>query len=210
MRKRVKVEGRTEQVSVSMALGQIRRSDIAVLVVDAALGPSEQDQRIAGAITEAGRAIVIALNKSDLLGGGAVAGLRDKMRDEMHFLDYAPTVLVSALRGEGLGDLMAAVDSAAEQHERRVSTSEINKFFADVCEVHPPPTQRGRAVRVHYMTQGGVRPPTFLLWTNHPRYLVDSYRRFLVNQLRKRYGFAGTPLRLIVKRKRKQRRGEGA
>lgn len=208
MRKRVKVEGRTEQVSVSMALGQIRRADIGVLVVDATLGPSEQDQRIAAAITEAGRAIVIALNKSDLLGAGAAAALRDKMRDEMHFLDYAPTVLLSALRGDGLGGLMAAIDGAAEQHGRRVSTAEINKFFADVCESHPPPTQRGRAVRVHYMTQGGVRPPTFLLWTNHPRYLLDSYRRFLVNQLRKRYGFEGTPLRLIVKRKRKNRRGE--
>jgi GTP-binding protein len=205
MRRRAKIEQRTEQISVSMALGQIRRADVAVLVIDASEGPSEQDQRISRAITESGRAVVVALNKADLLGAGDAARLERQLDDELHFLDFAPTVKMSALRGEGLGAMMSAVDDAAAEHERRVSTAELNQFFADVCETHPPPTQRGRVVRVHYMTQGGTRPPTFLVWANQPRYLADSYKRYLVNQLRKRYGFAGTPIRLIVKAKKKVR-----
>jgi len=203
IRRRSRVGERTEQVSVSMALGQIRRADVAVMVVDATEGPSEQDQRISGAILDAGRALVIALNKRDLLDTRGVSKVQRQAADELHFLAFAPTVMLSALRGDGLGDLMAAIDDVAAERERRIPTAELNRFFADVCETHPPPTQKGRSVRVHYITQGGVRPPTFLLWANHPRYLAASYRRFLVNQLRKRYGFAGSPVRVVVKNKKK-------
>ena len=95
-----------------------------------------------------------------------------------------------------------------KEHRRRVSTGELNQFFAEVCETHPPPTQSGRSVRIHYLTQGAIRPPTFILWANRPQYLAESYKRFLVNQLRKRYGFKGSPIRLVVKRKKQNRRGD--
>jgi GTP-binding protein len=204
MRRPSRIEARTEQLAVSMAIGQSRRARCVVLVIDAAEGPSEQDQRVAGAITDAGRAVVIALNKIDLLPAGGAAALARKLDDELHFLSFAPRIEVSALRGEGLAELMQAVDAAAAQHARRIPTAEINRFFAEVCETHPPPTQRGHSVRVHYITQGGVRPPTFVVWANQPRYLAESYKKFLLNQLRVRYGFEGTPLRLVVKAKKKR------
>jgi GTP-binding protein len=216
MRKRARIEDRTEKVSVSMALGQIRRADVVALVIDAELGPSEQDARIAREAFDAGRAIVLVLNKIDLVDRGAVKALEQELADELHFLDFAPRVMTSATRGEGLGELMKQIDAAAVEHRRRVPTAELNRFFAEVCETHPPPTQSGRSVRVHYLTQGGVAPPTFLLWVNRPKDLAASYQRYLVNQLRKRYGFRGTPVRVVAKAKVKvrlaskpQRRGRG-
>jgi GTPase len=208
MRRRPRIEERAEQVSVSMAMGQIRRADLVVLVVDAVLGPTEQDARIARAAADAGRALVIALNKMDQLGPSAGAELRDKLRDELEFVSFAPVVMLSALRGDGIGALMAQVDQAAIAHRQRVPTAELNQFFAQVCETHPPPTHRGRSVRVHYLTQGGIQPPTFLLFANRPTHLAPTYKRFLVNQLRRRYGFAGTPVRIVVKGKGKGSAGQ--
>ncbi|MBT8496126.1 MAG: hypothetical protein KJO07_23985, partial [Deltaproteobacteria bacterium] len=166
-----------------------------MLVVDAADGPSEQDARLGGLIEENGRAVVVALNKSDLLGGpGAAKEVMNKLADEVGFLKYAPSQLVSAVRGDGVLDLMDRVKEVREQHEKRISTADINKFYAEVCETHPPPVQSGRAVRISYVTQATSKPPTFLVFCNHPKYLAESYKRYLVNQLRKRYGFKGTPI----------------
>lgn len=206
IRRKGKIDADAEKIAVSMALGQIRRADVVVLVVDGSLGLSEQDARLAGAIEQNGRAVVVALNKSDLLDGpGAGKELRQQAADELHFISYAPYVLVSALRGEGLGKLMSEVDRVAAEHARRVSTGELNRFFAEVLETHPPPVHKGRAVRINYLTQGGVRPPTFLLWASRPDGVSPSYRRFIANQLRARYGFEGTPLRVIVKSKKRSK-----
>ncbi|HLU67888.1 MAG TPA: ribosome biogenesis GTPase Der [Kofleriaceae bacterium] len=207
IRRRARIEADTEKLSVSLALGQIERADVVVLVVDAAEGPSEQDARLAGLIEESGRAVVIALNKADLLSG-AGAGQRtlQAAADQFHFLRWAPRQLVSALRGDGLGELLDTVDRVAAQHRRRIPTSELNRFFAEVCETYPPASRGGKLVTVHYLTQGGVRPPTFLLWANRADLVDQAYRRFVVNQLRARYGLAGTPIRVVVKAKT---RGDG-
>jgi len=202
IRRRARVEGATEKLSVTLALAQIQRADVVVLVVDAHGGVSEQDARLAGIIEESGRAVVIALNKADLLAGpGAGRAVLGAVGDELHFLSYAPRQLVSALRGEGLGQLLARVDEAAAQSRRRISTSELNRFFAAVCERYPPTSRGGKLVTVHYLAQGGIRPPTFLLWANRADLVDEAYRRFVANQLRTRYGFAGTPLRVIIKAK---------
>jgi GTP-binding protein len=212
IRRKGKIDADAEKIAVSMALGQIRRADVIVLVVDGSIGLSEQDARLAGAIEQNGRAVVIALNKSDLLDGpGAGKELREQASDELHFISYAPYVHVSALRGEGLGKLMSEVDRVATEHKRRVTTGELNRFFAEVLETHPPPVYKNRAVRINYMTQGGIRPPTFLLWASRPDGVSPSYRRFIANQLRARYGFGGTPLRVIIKSKKrsKSKRAKG-
>ncbi len=202
VRRKARIDAQSERLAVSLALSQIERADVVVLVIDGAAGPSEQDARLAGAAEEKGRALVFALNKADLLTGpGAASALLGKASDELHFLPHVPRVLISALRGDGVGELMEKVDEVAAEHARRVPTAELNRFFAEVCETHPPPVQSGRPARIHYLAQGGVRPPTFLLWANQPKLLPESYRRFVANQLRKRYGFAGTPLRVIVKKK---------
>jgi len=209
IRRKVRGGDELEKISVAMARSQIRRSDVVVLVIDADEGPSEQDARLAGLIEEAGRAVVVALNKSDLLrGAGAAREVSAALAHEMKFLSFADHRIVSAKRGDGVLDLIDAVRAAAEQHRRRIPTGELNRFFADVCETHPPPVQSGRVVRIHYLTQATTRPPTFLLFANHPQYLAESYKRFLQNQLRARYGFRGTPLRINVKKKKSSSRDD--
>ncbi len=202
IRRKARIEADTEKLSVTLALGQIDRADVVVLVIDADDGASEQDARLAGLIEESGRAVVVALNKADLLpGAGAGKKVMAETAHELHFLGWARRVLISALRGDGLGALLDAVDKAAGQHRRRIATSELNRFFAEVCEQYPPTSRGGKLVTVHYLTQGGSEPPTFLLWANRADLVDDAYRRFVVNQLRSRYGFAGTPIRVVVKAK---------
>ena len=202
IRRKARVEEDVEKLAVTMALGQIERADVVVLVIDAALGPSEQDARLLGAAEDAGKAIVIALNKSDLLrGAAAVEAVRTATTDNFHFLTWAPSVLVSAERGDGVDKLMDTVAKVAIQHQRRITTAELNRFFAEVCETVPPPIWHGKSVRVYYLTQAAVGPPTFVLKASAPDGISPAYRRFLSNQLRKRYGFKGTPLRVFVRAK---------
>jgi len=200
IRRKAKIDADIEKIAVSMALGQIERADVAVLVIDAGIGPAEQDARIAGKIDEAGRALVIALNKSDLITGEAnKARLRELTKDTFHFLPWAPVVMLSAQRGDGVDRLLDLVDQVAKQHRSRVPTAQLNKFFADVIEEMPPPLHHGRAVRIHYISQVAVRPPTFVLWANTLEGLAPSYKRFIANRLREAYGFRGTPLRIFIK-----------
>jgi GTP-binding protein len=203
IRRKAKIDADIEKIAVSMALGQIERADVAVLVIDAAIGPAEQDARIAGKVEEAGRALVIALNKSDLVAGDAKkASLRELTADTFHFLSWAPTTMISAQRGDGVDKLLDLVDRAAAEHEKRIPTAQLNRFFAEVIEEKPPPLHHGRAVRIQYITQGATRPPTFILWTSAPEALAPSYKRFIVNRLRETYGFRGTPIRIFVKAKK--------
>jgi GTP-binding protein len=202
IRRKAKIDADVEKLAVTMALSQIERSDIVVLVIDAELGPAEQDARIAGMVEHAGRGLVIALNKSDLVAGDAAkAQLRELTKDTFHFLPWGPVVMLSAQRGDGVDRLLDLVDNVAREHKKRVQTAQLNRFFAEVIEEMPPPLHHGRAVRIHYLTQATTRPPTFVLWANTPDGLAPSYKRFLANRLRERYGFRGTPIRIAIKAK---------
>ncbi|HWO18669.1 MAG TPA: ribosome biogenesis GTPase Der [Kofleriaceae bacterium] len=207
IRRKSKIDADVEKIAVSMAIGQLDRADVVVLVIDAALGPAEQDARIAGMIEESGRALVIALNKSDAITSDEhKARLREQTHDTFHFLPWAPTVLLSALRGDGVDRLLDLVDRAAREHKKRVPTAQLNRFFAEVIQEKPPPLHHGRAVRVHYLTQATARPPTFVLWANAAEGLAPSYKRFIANRLRERYGFRGTPIRIAVKERKDRHR----
>jgi len=200
IRRKAKIDADVEKLAVTMALSQIERANIVVLVIDAELGPAEQDARIAGMVEQAGRGLVIALNKSDLVGNDAAkARLRELTKDTFHFLAWAPVVMLSAQRGDGVDRLLDLVDNVAREHQKRVPTAQLNRFFAEVIEEMPPPLHHGRAVRIHYLTQATSRPPTFVLWANTPDGLAPSYKRFLANRLRERYGFRGTPIRIAIK-----------
>ncbi|HEY1554828.1 MAG TPA: ribosome biogenesis GTPase Der [Kofleriaceae bacterium] len=200
IRRKAKIDEDIEKLAVTMALGQIERADVVVLVIDAGIGPAEQDARIAGKTEESGRALVLALNKSDLVAGDKrAAELREAMTETFHFMPWAPTTMLSAQRGDGVDRLLDLVDRVAVEHARRIPTAQLNRFFAEVVEERPPPLHHGHAVRVHYLTQVGIEPPTFVLWANHPDGLAPSYKRFLANRLRDSYGFRGTPLRIVVK-----------
>lgn len=209
IRRKSHIEEDIEKLSVSLALGQLERADVAVLVIDSQRGPSEQDARLAGIAEKHGCALVVALNKSDLVRGQEQKDeLSQAAEDTFHFLTWAPVHNMSATRGDGVDRLIGLIDKVAAEHQKRVTTSELNRFFAEVIETTPPPLHRGRAVRVHYLTQVASRPPTFVLWSNQPHAMAPSYKRFLVNQLRKRYGFLGTPIRLFLRNKAQPDEGE--
>jgi ribosome-associated GTPase EngA len=213
IRRKSKVEIEIEKIAVSMALGQIERADVVVLLIDAAAGPSEQDARLAGMIEERGKALILAINKADLVPSARQReALTQAITDNFHFLAWAPVVWLSAARGDGVDRLLDKIDQVAKQFRRRIPTAELNRFFAEVCEAMPPPIWRGKSARVYYLTQGRSAPPTFLLWTNNAEGLPPSYRRFVANRLRDRYGFLGTPLRVISKSKsqRDDERGRGS
>ncbi len=203
IRRKARIEVEIEKIAVSMAIGQVDRADVVVLVIDAELGPAEQDARIAGMVEEAGRALVIALNKSDRIGGTAKKdALKEATSETFHFLTWAPTVLLSAQRGDGVDKLLDLVDQVAKQHRKRIPTAQLNRFFAEVIEEMPPPLHNGRSIKINYITQARARPPTFVLWANKPDGLSQSYKRFLANRLRESYGFKGTPIRIATKEKK--------
>ena len=198
--------GPVESVSVLLARRAIADADVVVLVIDATLGAADQDGAIAGEAERAGRSVIIAVNKWDLMKGRGQdfpEEFDDKLRFNLKFLDFAPIVHISALTGERTPKLLEVVDKVMDERTRRVPTPELNRFLQEATAAHPMPSPGKTAVRILYGAQVGVAPPTFALFTNVATELHFSYERFLKNQLREKFGFLGTPIRLQV-RKRKR------
>ncbi|MEM6955807.1 MAG: ribosome biogenesis GTPase Der [Myxococcota bacterium] len=192
---RVKKYG-VEALSVYDAIRAMERSHAVVLMIDGEAGIGEQDAKIAGLAVDRGCALVIGLNKADRLDGDAVRAARQRVREILAFAPWAKVVTLSAKTGRGVNRLLAAAERAVASHRQRVTTSEVNRFFEEVLERHPPPTQKNRAPRLYYVTQAQTRPPVFVVVTNHPKYVHFSYQRYVVNQIRERFGFEGTPIRV--------------
>lgn len=193
-----------ESLSVLQAIRSIERSDIVVLMIDAEAGVGEQDAKIAGLANDRGRALVLALNKVDLLSREQQKKMMDRAREILAFVPWAPLVTVSALEGSGIGALLGRIEDAVTEHRKRVSTAELNRFFEEVLERHPPPTMHHRPVRLYYITQVSSAPPTLVVMTNEPKGVHFSYQRYVVNQVRKRFGFRGTPIRVRYRGKKKR------
>lgn len=201
---RVAKAGGVEAVSVLLARRAMERADVAVVVLDAVEGPTDQDAAIAGEADRAGCGIILAANKWDLVkarGGDAAREFDEALRLKMKFLDYAPVVHLSARTGERTPRLLELIDKVAEARRVRVPTAELNRFVEAVTAVHPPAGAGRRAVKVLYCAQTGVEPPTIVLFTNVATRLHFSYERFLINRLRESFGFVGTPIRLHVRRR---------
>ena len=206
---RVARSGQVESISVLLAKRSIESADIVVLIIDATQGATDQDAAIAGEADKAGRGIIIVANKWDLLkdrGADFVNIFDEALRRQLKFLDYAPILHISALTGERAPKLLETIDRVTESRKKRVKTPELNKFVAEVTAAHPPASPGRQHVRVLYAAQTGVAPPTFVFFTNVATKFHFSYERFLVNQLRERFGFEGTPIRFYV---RTRRRGSG-
>ncbi len=204
---RVASGGAVEMVSVAGAKRAIADADVVVLVVDAATGASDQDAAIGGEVDRAGRGIVIVANKWDLVKdrGPRYSEVFDEAtRHGMRFLDYAPILHISALTGERLPRLLETIDRIAETRRMRVPTPELNAFVEAVTAANPPVSPGRKHVRILYAAQIGVAPPSFVFFTNVATDLHFSYERFLVNQLRERFGFTGTPIRIQVRRRAKR------
>ncbi|HVC53812.1 MAG TPA: ribosome biogenesis GTPase Der [Stellaceae bacterium] len=202
MRRRARVEERLEQLSVADTLRSIRFAGTVVLVLDALMPFERQDLTIANLVAEEGRAIVLAANKWDAVPdkGAALARLRDRMTASLPHLEGVALVPVSGLTGLGLDALMQAVVAADVVWNRRLSTSALNRWLAAIQERHPPPVVGARRLRLRYMTQVNTRPPTFALFSSKPGELPDSYRRYLVNALRKDFELPGTPIRMMLRK----------
>jgi len=202
---KVKKEAGVEQLSVYQSIKAMERSHVTVLMIDAEGGVSEQDAKIAGLADDRGRALVIGLNKVDLLKGDERKRAIERTRDVLAFASWARVVPMSAKTGRGTRKLLEAIDEAVASHRQRVPTAEVNRFFEEVLDRHPPPTMKNRAVRLYYVTQAEVAPPTFVAVTNAPDYIHFSYQRYVINQLRERFGFDGSPIRVRYRSKKDRR-----
>jgi GTP-binding protein len=195
-----------EALSVLSAIRGIERAHVVILMCDPIEGVAEQDAKILGLAEERGRAMIVALNKSDLLSKADRVRAEESAREKLAFVPYVPIVHTSAKTGRGVAELFATIDQVRGAFLKRVSTGELNRFFEQVIEIKPPPTMGGRAPRLYYVTQAEVAPPTFVAMTNAPEAIHFSYRRFVTNQLRQHFGFEGVPVRVHYKARR--RRGE--
>jgi GTP-binding protein len=201
---RVAKSGQLESLSVILARRAIQKADVAVLVIDASIGPADQDGAIAGEAERAGCGIVIAANKWDLVKARGPAFYKTfdaELRRQLKFLEYAPILHISATTGERATKVLEAVDTVAAARSRRVPTGELNRFVQQITAEHPPKSPGRRAVRVLYAAQTGTEPPTFVFFTNVATEFHFSYQRYLVNRLREKFELAGTPIRLHVRRR---------
>jgi GTP-binding protein len=200
-----------ERGGALMAVRALERADVALLVVDAAEGPTDQDMRVAGLVRERGRPALIVANKWDLVKpreGRGGKGALDEIRERLRFLAEAPAVAVSARTGAGVERLFPLARTLVEASQRRVPTAELNRWLAEVTERHQPALgTRGahrRPLRFFYATQTAVAPPTFVLFCTDPAAIKESYRRYLENRLRETFALAGVPLRLRLRARRKE------
>ncbi|MBE5791719.1 MAG: ribosome biogenesis GTPase Der [Clostridiales bacterium] len=190
-----------ERFSVVRSLAAIDRCDVAVLVIDAKEGVSEQDSKIAGYIDEKGKAAMIVINKWDAVekDTGTLEKYTKEVREKLKFMSYAPVVFISALTGQRVDRILKMVKSVYEQTSRRVTTGLLNDILSDAQNALQPPATSGRRLRIYYATQQSVMPPTFVFFVNDETLMHFSYERYLENHFRKAFGFEGTPLRFILR-----------
>ncbi len=203
---RVASGGKVEMVSVLGARRAIADADVVALVIDASVGATDQDAAIGGEADRAGKGVVIVANKWDLVKTSQTTFVKTfdaELRQQVKFLDYAPILHISALTGERAPKVLETIDKVAEARRQRVPTPQLNKWLEGVTRANPPVSPGRKQVRILYAAQVGVAPPTFVFFTNVATTFHFSYERFLVNQLRERFGFAGTPIRVQVRRRAK-------
>ncbi|MBM7645308.1 GTP-binding protein [Scopulibacillus daqui] len=203
IRKRGKVYEKTEKYSVLRAQKAIEGSDVVLVVINGEEGIIEQDKKIAGYAHQAGRAIIIIVNKWDIVkkDNKTMENFKRKIRDHFQFLDYAPIVFLSALTKQRLHHLLPMIRTVSENHSLRVQTSLLNDVIMDATAMTPPPSDKGKRLKIYYATQVGVKPPTFVLFVNDPELLHFSYERYLENKIRDTFGFVGTPIKILTRKK---------
>jgi len=193
-----------ERYSVMRSLRAIDRADVVLMMINAAEGILEQDKKIAGYAHESGRAVVIVVNKWDIYpekDEKSTLRFTDELRRELGFLQYAPVLYLSALTGQRVNRVTELIRYVAEQHAMRIQTSVLNELIADALRVNPPPTIKGRQLKIYFMTQVDICPPKFIMFVNDTELMHFSYVRFIENRLRESFGFEGSPLKLIARKR---------
>ena len=205
IRRAGKVQGSIEYYTVLRAVRAMERADVALIVIDAADGLRDGDKRVAGFAHEAGRACVLVVNKWDLCRDQSIKDFSEQIRRQIPFLDYSPIVFVSALEGTGVPAVIDTALDAASNHALRIATGELNRILQEAADLHPY-CRKGRDLKIRYATMSGVRPPTIIVFVNDTALAHFSYARYLENRIRKEYSYEGTPLRLIFRQARKERK----
>ena len=203
MRKKSKVNDRVEQFSVLRATMAIDRCDVCLILIDANEGVTEQDTKVAGLAHEAGKASIIVVNKWDSVekDDKTMDRMKADVRNGLAFMPYAPVLFISALTGQRVNKLFGMINHVCEQSMLRVRTGTLNSVLADATTRVQPPTDRGRRLKIYYMTQVGIQPPTFVVFCNDAKLFHFSYQRYLENQIRNTFGLEGTPVRLVIRAK---------
>ena len=203
IRRQSKIFDRIEKYSVLRAHAAVERADVCLLLIDATEGITDQDEKIAGIAHEAGKATIIVVNKWDLVekDNNSVKEFTDKIRTSLSYMPYAPILFISAKTGQRLPKLFEFINYVNEQAALRVSTGMLNDVLSEAITRVPPPTDRGRRLKIYYMTQVDVRPPTFVIFCNEAELFHFSYQRYIENKLREVFGFNGTPIRFIIRQK---------
>lgn len=202
IRKKARVDYGIEKFAVDRAIRSIRDCDVALLVIDATEGISDQDKKISSIITEAGKGLIIAINKWDLIEdkkANTINQFDKKLALEIPFLEFAPKIYISAVTKQRLNQIFDKAIEVYEQSTKRVSTGLLNKVVKELYALNPPTSVKGKRLKILYSTQIGVQPPTFVLFANNADLLKDHYKRYIENKLREAFGFYGTPIRIAIR-----------
>ncbi len=203
MRRRSRVDDAIERYSNLRSVSAIERADVCIVMIDATQGVTEQDTKIAGLVHEAGKAVLIAVNKWDLVEKetNTMRDMEVQVRQDLSFMPYAPVVFLSALTGQRVDKLYEVINEVARSNAMRVTTGALNSVLADATARVQPPTDKGRRLKIYYMTQAGIKPPHFIIFCNDARLFHFSYQRYLENQIRGVFGLSGTPIRMTIRQK---------
>ena len=207
MRRKGKIDEAIERYSVMRSLRAVDRADVVLMVINAEEGITEQDKKIAGYAHESGKGVIIVVNKWDVFpdkDDKSTLRFTEDLRDEIGFLQYAPVLYTSALTGQRIHRITELVKYVADQQSMRIQTSVLNELIRDAVSVNPPPSHRGKQLKIFFMTQADIQPPKFIIFVNDPELMHFSYLRFIENRLREQFGFEGTPLRLIVRARKEE------
>ena len=203
MRRKSKVDDAIEKYSNMRSIAAIDRADVCLILIDANEGVTEQDTKIAGLAHEAGKACIIVVNKWDMVEKetNTMNDMTAKIRQDLSYMSYAPILFISALTGQRVGKLYELINYVANQAAMRVTTGMLNNVLEDATARVQPPTDKGRRLKIYYMTQVGVKPPHFVIFCNDARLFHFSYQRYLENQIRAAFGLEGTPVRITIRQK---------
>lgn len=203
IRRKNKVYDTLEKYSVLKAMNAIEKSDVCLIMIDATEGVTEQDEKIAGLAHEAGKGVIIVINKWDLVEKetNTMAVYKKKVYEKLAYLSYAPIIFISAMTGQRVNNIFEMINKVNEQNALRVPTGLLNDTLSEAIAITQPPSDKGRRLKIYYMTQVSIQPPTFVIFVNSKPLMHFSYVRYIENHLRKQFGFIGTPIHMIIREK---------
>lgn len=207
LRRKNKIKEELEHFMIVRTVSAVERADIAVLVIDAQEGVTEQDAKIAGIAHDRGKAVIIAVNKWDAVqkDDKTIYRFTEKIRNTLSFMPYAELLFISAQTGQRMNKLFEVIDMVSENHAMRVQTGVLNEIMTQAVAMQQPPTDKGKRLKLYYITQVAVKPPTFVIFVNDKELMHFSYTRYIENQVRETFGFKGTPLRFLIRERNEDR-----